>query len=72
MVTKHDVKDTILPRHFNSISDFQATNCYPCPYFSYQEDRNGEIAVTFCSHGKNLKDTEGNTRAVYCPLVTCI
>jgi hypothetical protein len=72
MVTKYDVKDKILVNHFNSISNFEATNCYSCEHFTYQEDCNGEIAITHCAHGKNLDKLEGNTKVISCPFVETI
>ena len=38
-----------------------------CAYFTYQCDRNGELAITFCNHPDNPKEDEGNAIREYCP-----
>lgn len=44
--------------------------CRLCPYFNCQEDGNGEICITHCSHPKNRSDTEGNTTVELCPTLS--
>ena len=39
-----------------------------CPFFTYQEDRNEEVAIVHCTHNRNPKDTEGNCYPKICPL----
>ena len=45
-----------------AISDY----CHHC-YF--KTDRNNEIAVTYCTHSRNLLDEEGNTTRDFCPIL---
>ena len=40
-----------------------------CIYYAYQCDRNGEIAICFCSHEDNPNISEGNCSHTLCPLV---
>ena len=39
-----------------------------CQYFSYQKDRNGDVAISHCHHVDNPYDTEGNCSQENCPL----
>ena len=39
-----------------------------CKHFAYQLDRNGEVAITYCTHSENKDDREGNTTGSLCPL----
>ena len=39
-----------------------------CRHFIFQEDRNGEMAISYCSAMKNEKDHEGNNFQYPCPL----
>ena len=40
-----------------------------CIYFTYQLDRNGEVAISHCAHPKNKSNYEGNCIYALCPKV---
>lgn len=48
-------------------NSFEA-KCRQCRFYCDQKDRNGDIAITFCSHMDNPNKAEGNTTAKLCPL----
>lgn len=39
-----------------------------CDHYSFQYDRNGEVAIEFCGHSDNEDECEGNCLADLCPL----
>ena len=43
-------------------------HCNNCKYFCGQEDYNGDVVITYCSHSRNKSQNEGNTRIECCPL----
>ena len=40
-----------------------------CIYYSYQRDRNNEVAIEYCNHNDNPHDFEGNCTRELCPLI---
>lgn len=46
---------------------FQLSN-FDCRYYSYQEDRNGEVDICFCGNPKNPDKYEGNCQKRFCPI----
>lgn len=39
-----------------------------CEYLLTQEDRNGDVAISYCKHPNNPKDEEGNCTPSNCPI----
>ena len=39
-----------------------------CKYYHCQSDRNGDVAIEFCSHPENSDKQEGNIRKSICPI----
>lgn len=40
-----------------------------CEYYAYQYDRNGEVAICYCTHKDNPVDLEGNCQHSLCPIM---
>ena len=60
------MKKSILNQPIQSIVPMMFNN--ECKYLATQQDRNGEIVVSFCGHPCNPEDTEGNCRVEICPI----